>query len=279
MKPLKSMISYLILFVLSFICYQINFAQNSAYSAILLSIDGEGTLQRGKDEFELAVPENLMAGDRIILTKGNAKALLFSGEELSMEATNNYDIHAIEPGSTSLSRLASKESKGQGLLGQPGMVYRLRGEDEVFPIKSNILDINNAIIRFTFKEPNKHPLNFKLIDSQTQKTIYSKENITDSTLSLANADIEEGKSYYWTVTGLPTNNPVMGVISTESTSNQIAANASRKKNCHYDYIESILILHNNNYYFEAYKLTKDAIEKYPETEIYKQIKENLLLNY
>ncbi len=268
----------LVLIFLSILTGHIIFAQSSDYSAILISINGEGTLQRGDKELKLIVPTSLMAGDKIILTKGNATALLFSGEELSMKATNNYDIHAIESGTSSLSQLASGESKGQGLLGQPGMAYRIRGEEEVFPIKSKIMDKDNAIIRFSFKESNHNPLSFKLINSKTQETIYSKENITDSTLSLASVDIEEGKTYYWTVTGLPANNPVMGVISTEPPSNQIISNAANDKNSHFEYIESILTLHQNNYYFEAYKLIEDAIKKYPDTEIYQKMKENLLLN-
>ena len=71
----------------------------------------------------------------------------------------------------------------------------------------------------------------------------------------------------------------MGVITAAANIDQKIIEAAKEKDSHYEYIESILILHQNNYYFEAMKLIEEAIEKYPDVEVYQMIKENLLLNY
>lgn len=91
--------------------------------------------------------------------------------------------------------------------------------------------------------------------------------------------LDEGKSYYWTVTGLPSGKPLMGVISPASNNDLKVLEATKEKESHFDYVESILIFYRYNYYFEAYKLVEEAIEKYPDTEVYKKIRENLLMNF
>lgn len=97
-----------------------------------------------------------------------AQVLLFSGEEVSIVATNSYNIPDIKAES-SLTKLTGGGSKGSSLLGQAGMAYRMRGENNVFPVKSKIINTDNAIIRFQLDEEQKSPLNFKLVDSRTKK--------------------------------------------------------------------------------------------------------------
>lgn len=272
MRRLTALLSLSIVLVL---CVK---AQDINYSALLLSFEGEGKFVRGGEEADLTVPLSLMAGDMVHVTDGSAQLLLFSGEEVSVVATGSYSVPGVAT-SASLMELTSSNSKGNGLLGQSGMAYRMRGENNVFPVKSKILNNDNAVIRFTFDEETQTPLNFKLVDSQTQKTVWAKENFTDSTLSLQKVSLDEGKSYYWTVTGLPSGKPVMGVISPSSNKDLQVIEASRDNKSHYDYVESILLFHRYNYYFEAIELVEEAIRKYPDAEVYQKMKENLLLNF
>ncbi len=272
----KKLISSLVILLF---CISVTNAQDVKYSALLLSFKGSGKLIRGDEEMDLELPQSFISGDKVVLTDGSAKLLLFSGDEVSIVATNTYDIPSVESASSTITSLASSEAKGSGLLGQSGMAYRMRGENNVFPVKSKIINTDNAIIRFQFDEPLTKPLSFKLVDSETQKTVWARENITDSTLSLSKITFEQGKSYYWTLSGMPTGKPVMGVISSSTNKDVKDIEANKDKKTHLDYIESILIFHRYNYYFEAHELLQEAIAKFPDAEVYKKMRENLLMNF
>lgn len=171
-------------FIILLFCVSVTWAQDLQSSALLLSFEGSGKLIRGDEEMDLVVAQSFVPGDWVLVTEGNAKVLLFSGNEVSVVATNTYGIPGIESASSTISNLIGSGTKGSGLLGQSGMAYRMRGENSVFPVKSKIVNSDNAIIRFHFNEPVQNPLSFKLVDSQTQKTVWARENISDSTLSL-----------------------------------------------------------------------------------------------
>ncbi|MBN2521936.1 MAG: hypothetical protein JXB24_01615 [Bacteroidales bacterium] len=255
------------------------YGQNSGnFTAMILSLDGNGVILRNSKKIPLELPQSYFPGDELSLMKGNALIMLFSGEEIPLAAVSSYKIPPEDNSvSSELYEMANDSRTGQSLLAQSGTAYRIRGKSNVFPIKSKVLKTDDVILRLYYKNPEELNLGLKVIDSQTQKVIYEMENVADSLISLADAHWIEGRSYYWTLSNTPNGKPEMGTIVIPAKDESENFNTIAEPDTHFEYLNAISNLHNNLYYFDACALIEKAIARYPDFKIYRILKENLLL--
>ncbi len=253
------------------------FCQDLNYSALLLSLKGEGKYIRNEKEYSLSVPQSFLPGDKISVIKGNATLMLFSGDEISVIARNSYSIPSVVS-SPEIAALVTDSDGSPGLLGQTGTAYQIRGEHSAFPLKSKISDKKNAIIHLSSNNIPKNPIDFKLVHSLTQKTVWETENLTDSVIFLQNAPLDKGQAYYWEITGLTKGKPVIGTIIYPNQTELNMLKEFSEKESHYDYLVAISYFYQKKYFFEAYSILEKAIKKYPSVEIYKKIQKTIYMH-
>lgn len=247
------------------------------YSAMILSLDGEGVLIRDSKETKLKIPQRFLSSDKLSVKKGNATIMLFSGEEVNMSAVSNYTIPTEKQNVDSeFSNMANGNKSGKSLLSQSGAAYQLRGESRVFPTSSKVLNQDNTVLKLGYDAVEELNLTLKVVDAQTQKTIYQTETISDNTISLAKVPFKTNKSYYWVLGNTPNGKPEMGtiVMATNGDTKRLATIANPQT--HYEYMQAISSYYNGNYYFETLHTLNQAIEKYPDHNIYQVLLNNLL---
>ena len=61
-------------------------AQNGNFTAMILSLDGQGVMIRNSKEIPLELPQSYYPGDELSVMSGNAMIMLFSGEEIPLAA-------------------------------------------------------------------------------------------------------------------------------------------------------------------------------------------------
>jgi hypothetical protein len=265
-----------ILLLLSFF-YATSYCQNDTkYSALLLNLEGEGIIKRSSQTFELQMPQFFTTGDNLTLKKGNALIMLFSGEEVHLKANSNYKIpENINKQASDVQKLSEGISSDYGLLAQAGAAYSIRGIPQVYPLKSRLLNVRNAILRVAVEETDSLSPVIKVIDSQTQKVLFEKPLTNDSTIMLSDVPFQEGCSYYWTISGMGDNQPRLGSIIIPDKTELSQLKNFQQPSSNLDYITAISYYYNNKYFFEALALTEQAIEKFPDVEIYRLFLENL----
>lgn len=249
----------------------------SNYTAMILSLRGEGVILRDAQEEKIEVPQRFIPGDELSIKSGNAIIMLFSGQEIPLSAVSYFTIPKEDNTSRSqIAELANNSNADQSLLAQSGVAFRIRGKSNVFPRSSKILSKENIVLRIAYENPKKLNLGLKLIDSQTQKVIFEADNISDSLVSLAEAPFIEGRSYYWTLSNTPNGRPELGtIIVPENIESGKPAQADLPKT-NFEYINAISAHYNNKFYFDAYALINEAKQKFPDVTIYNLLLENIL---
>lgn len=248
------------------------------FTAMILSLDGEGVIIRNSKEKPLELPQRYFPGDELSVKRGNAIVMLFSGEEIPLAAVSSYTVPNEQvSGASELYEMANDDKADQSLLAQSGTAYRIRGKSNVFPLKSKVLNTDNVILQLTYENVAELKLGLKVIDGKTQKVVFEKESISDSIISLAEVNWAEGKSYYWTLSNTPNGKPEMGTIVIPAKNDSPSLTQISEPKSHFDYMNLISVYYNNRYYFDAYVIIKEAIEKYPDFKIYYSLLENLLL--
>jgi len=255
------------------------YGQNSVnFTAMILSLNGDGVMIRNSKEQALELPQRYFPGDVLSVKSGNAIIMLFSGEEIPLAAVSSYTVPVEESmNSSELYDMANDSKADQSLLAQSGVAYSIRGKSNVFPMKSKVLNIDHVILRLGYEHPEELSLGLKVIDSQTQKVVFEKETISDTTISLAEVNWIVGKSYYWTLSNTPNGKPEMGTIVIPVTDESENLSDLPEPQTHFEYMNAISSYYNGRYYFDAYALIIKAIAEYPEFSIYKVLLENLLL--
>ncbi len=252
--------------------------QTGSFTAMILSLDGEGVIIRNSKEKPLELPQRYFPGDVLSVKRGNAIVMLFSGEEIPLAAVSDYTVPSEEVANSSdLYEMANDKKTDQSLLAQSGAAYSIRGKSNVFPMKSKVLNTDHVILRLGFENSEELNLGLKVIDSQTQKVVFEKEAISDSIISLADVQWTEGKSYYWTLSNTPNGKPEIGTIVIPSKYESVRLTDNPEPQTHFEYMNAISQYYNSRYYFDTYTLINKAIAKYPEFEIYHILLKNLLL--
>jgi hypothetical protein len=271
-------IKYKLLILSLFSFVNITIAQeNTTYSAILMSLDGEGFVVRDNKEIKLEPSQSLKSNDQLCIQKGNAVVLLFTGKEVPMNAISKYTIPFESNNQHSeISEMTNKVDKGNSLLSQSGVAYQLRGQSKVFPTTSKIISPSNAILRIGYKNLSELNMGLKVIDSQTQRVIYQIKSVSDSLVSLADVPFEKGKSYYWVLNNTPQGKPEMGTLVMTDQADIQNIQLNNNPTSHYEYLNVISAYFNRKYYFETLQFINMAIDTYPDYELYKQMRINLL---
>jgi hypothetical protein len=248
------------------------------FTAMILSLDGEGVIIRNAKEQALELPQRYFPGDVLSVKRGNAVIMLFSGEEIPLAAVSNYTIPVEESvNSSELYEMANDNKADQSLLAQAGLAYSIRGKSNVFPMKSKVLNSENVILHLAYANPKELNLGLKVIDAKTQKVVFEKESISDSIISLTDVLWTEGKSYYWTLSNTPDGKPEMGTIVIPGNNESQNYLNPKEPQTHFEFMNTISSYYNGRYYFDAYALIQKAIAEYPGFEIYTVLLENLLL--
>ncbi|MBN1951552.1 MAG: hypothetical protein JW801_10130 [Bacteroidales bacterium] len=264
------------LFVFLFIA-QISFGQKD-YSAMILSIDGEGVVIRNSSEQPLQVPQRFIPGDEVSVKSGNALIMLFSGEEVPLSAVSYYTIPKEKsPSHSAVAKLANNTD--DNILAQSGSAYRIRGFGstfKVFPRNSKLMDIENAVLRVDYAKSGQLDLGLSIRDANTQKVIFTKENVSDTSISLSEVPFEAGHSYYWTITNTPVGGPSLGTIIIPEEESKVLPELTGTPKSNFDYLEAISAFYSEKYYFEALNLILEAKAKYPGVEIYDLMLGNIL---
>ncbi|MCU4176757.1 hypothetical protein [Carboxylicivirga sp. N1Y90] len=252
-------------------------AQNEEkYSAMILTLDGEGVLIRDSKEINLELPQRYLESDQLKVNKGNASIMLFSGEEINISAVSDYTIPIEDtPKTSELSKMANTNKSGKSLLSQSGVAYQIRGTSAVFPGSSKVLFPKNIALTINYDNIKELNLSLKLIDSQTQKLVY-QTSITESIVSLAEADVKTGKSYHWIISNTPSGKPEIGTIIIAKNKQLQELNIVDQPKSHYEYMNTISSYYNKHFYFEALQTINQAIDKYPSHKIYQILKKELL---
>lgn len=255
------------------------YGQNTGnFTAMILSLDGEGVIIRDAKETALELPQRYFPGDVLSVKRGNAIVMLFSGEEIPLAAVSSYTVPSEEGSNASeLYEMANDSKADPSLLAQSGAAYRIRGKSNVFPMKSKVLNTDNVILQLRFENLEELKLGLKVINAQTQKILFEKNSISDSIISLTEVNWAEGKSYYWTLSNTPKGKPEMGTIVIPSGADSKSLTQLPEPKTHFEYMNVISSYYNGRYYFDAYMLINQAIAKYPEFKIYEVLLENLLL--
>jgi hypothetical protein len=255
----------------------VSFAQNTpGYSAMILDLQGEGIMKRGNEEIPLELPQRYMPGDVLRVRQGNAIVMLFSGLEVPLSAVSDYTIPAEEVmASNELQAMANTDKEELSLLSQSGTAYRIRGESIVFPRTSKVLKPENMVLRINTDSMPDFSWNLRIIDAFSQKEVYRQENITDSLVSLAEAPLLDGKSYYYLLGNMTYSKPEMGSIIIAKKNEQMSDFPDNPVD-HYTNLSIISAYYNKKYYFAALNYIEACIERYPEFEIYRKMMDNLL---
>lgn len=247
------------------------------YSAMILSLEGEGILIRDSKEIKLELPQRYLESDLLKVNKGNASIMLFSGQEINISAVSDYTIPVEDAlKSTELSKMANTNKSGKSLLSQSGVAYQLRGESGVFPTNSRTLSSKNIVLNVNYDNIQDLKLSLKLINSQSQKVIYQLNSIKDSIVSLSDAPVKAGKSYHWVISNTPNGKPEMGSIIVAKEKQRQELILINEPQSHYEYMNTISTYYNKQFYFETLSTINQAIDKYPDHKIYQILKNKLL---
>lgn len=255
-------------------------AGQTSFSAMILSIDGEGVVIRNSREQPLQVPQRFLPGDELSIRRGKALIMLFSGEEIPLSAVSYYTIPGDRDASSSeIAALANSNRADEGILAQSGTAYRIRGFGatfNVFPRNTKLLDPENARLRINYSKAGQLDLELTVRDSDSQKVIYEQAHISDTILSLSMVPFEEGHAYYWTIGNTPLGKPELGTIVVPSKDQSDLPEVLPSPVTNFEYMDAISAYYNDKFYFDALELIMEAREKYPDVEIYELMLQNIL---
>lgn len=267
------------LFFLLFITSLLSgFSQNKLnYSAMILSLDGEGVIIRGGQQAALRIPLRFYPGDKVQVNNGNATIMLFSGEEIPLSAVSDYIVPSDKyQNSSSLQQMANQGAPEQNLLVQAGKAYQIRGKSGIFPMNTQMFDPQYAFILMQYKNMDSLEIEIAIVDAFSQKVIAELEPGKDSLLSLSEVDFVKGKEYYWILKGAPHGKPEMGSIIFSNDS-EVKPYTELSLETNFDYLEAISTYYSKKYYYQVYSLLKEAIEKFPDVNIYQKMMNNMLV--
>jgi len=245
------------------------FAQNSA---ILISLNGIGSVKHATSTESLQVPMTFKNGDIITLESGSAQIMYFTGEEVAIQKGKTYTVTSTNTTIAESPLLTMTESgTSNNLLAQSGSVYNIRGIKHIFPTKSKLQSITDSIcLVFKFEDTTNLNLVLQIKESKMQKVVYENK-VNDTLVKLPSNFLEAGKTYYWTVTGTPRNMPELGTIVVQAPSPISLLPQSKT-----EYINAICSQYEKGMYFSALALCIEAKEKFPNTTIFHVMYENIL---
>lgn len=225
----------------------------SEYSAMLLSLQGEGYFERNGVREKLKIPTSFKTNDEIHLISGTAEIMLFSGGTQTISMKSKYIVPKYDfSNGEDIFALANSE-KGS-ILTETSSAYSVRGYSTAFPIRSKVLDINTAfiIIRDTTLLGNSK---FILKDYMTQKVLWEDE-LHDSIISFDNISVKKGTLYSWSIE-TSARMPLLGTIEVMG-DEVIEELLTEPRKTEFDYIKTASVLISRDFYFDAYNILQEA---------------------
>lgn len=244
----------------------------SANIALLISIQGEGVFKRNGVEQPLKISQAFQANDKIVLKSGKATLMYFSGNEVAISPGVAYVVVETETkqDNSSLYALANNESQGN-LLSQSGNLYSIRGQHHVFPTKAKVGSTDSLIFVTRFEKADSLKFSITLKESKMQKVVFTG-TFSDTIISIKKPNLEAGKTYHWTISGTPQNIPELGTLAVVDVLQNSVQFETRAQ-----YIQAICDSFMSSFYIRALGLCIEAKKKFPDTEIFNVLYENLLI--
>lgn len=251
------------------------------YVAMLFSLDGEGVYTReGKSE-NLMVPQNFLKGDKILLSSGTATLMLFSGDEENLKANEEYTVSSStgtggesEKSSTfqSVSELIDEDHER---ISQRNAAYKVRGAFsavKAFPSLSGLIDGSYAEVVLNVDVNAGFQLSLEVYDQGTDEVVWKLDRITAKEVSLKDVDFVPGESYYWSLKARDVLD--IGIINvwTDEKKSELKKFAFNEK---IDYLTAYNCYKEQELMYDARHVLKLAIRKYPESDLFEYLLENL----
>jgi len=247
-------------------------AQETDFSALLLSLNGKGKVNSGSEQLDLKALQMFKKGDKIKLTDGTATVMLFSGGEIKISSGKAYTVPALEDNKENeLLAMANIDDPNLNLLSQSSAAFMTRGpERHIFPAKSKLADTANFILHVKSDQKPQNGVSLKIKDAVTQKVVWQKNGITDTLIKISSENLKQGKSYYWNASGFNAM-PESGIVIITTTEPAGSAPSS-----HIERLSAIAKHYKEGYVFKAISLADAYSEQFPETTIYSALHAKML---
>lgn len=243
------------------------YAQESNFAALLLSINGTGQYKSESNSADLKELQMFKAGDKITLTNGRAKLMLFSGTEIDLFKQETYTVPALaENESNELMSMANIDNPDLNILSQSSAAFMTRGpERHVFPAKSKLADTASFTLYINSDPIPKNGITIQLKDAVTLKTIWQKSGITGHRIHIPATGLKQDKTYYWSASGFNAM-PESGTIVLTKPNQEQQQPAS-----HLERISAIARSYKDGYVIHAMSLAAKYSKEYPQISIYSSL--------
>ncbi len=154
----------------------------------------------------------------------------------------------------------------------PNLYSAKRSHFTVFPLKSKVLSTSS--IKIYFPKKLKYNMSFKLYSRTSDSLIWETMDLSEG-FDLSEVELIEGTSYYWRLY-----NGVEGMKGEfELLSNERKHHLNiNKLETISDYIEAFFMLLENDCKFDAIAILSEAIERHPESKIFRYIAKRIPIN-
>jgi len=246
-------------------------------TAILMSLKGEGTVQRGNEHKPLGMSMLFHSGDNIKVSKGIATILIANGNEIKIAENKNYLVPILKRDEM-LVELDPSIFQDYGVQAQSNSSITLRGDSAeliLYPISSQIINKNNARIYWKVIGDVKVKPIIAFFEFPSMEMVYSSKELTDNEILLKNIPLKEGVDYTWTLKIEETGSEQIGIITALS-ENQKKLIPEFSLETSLDYLKAFNYFSKNEYYFDAFNLVNEACKKFPETDLFLYLKKRMI---
>lgn len=251
------------------------------YVAMLFALDGEGVYTRDGKSENLMVPQNYLKGDKILLSSGTATLMLFSGDEITLKANEEYTVSGTTGGagdsekSTTLQSVSELIDEDHERISQRNAAYKVRGAFsavKAFPSLSGLIDGSYAEVVLNVDVDAGFQLSLEVYDQETDEIIWYLDRIKTKEVSLRDVDFKPGKSYYWSLKARDVLD--IGIINvwSDEKKSDLKEFAFNEK---IDYLTAYNYYKDKELMYDARHVLKVAIEKYPESDLFLYLLEHL----
>ena len=257
--------TFVILIIFCFIMQ----TQAQTNSAILISFSGAGDCKRGSKIIELKFPILFNSGDKIKLQRGKAEFLLANSKEVNINSGIEYIVPKIKKAEMIVELDASVFQDFIIQSQSNSSITMLRGDSlslSLYPISSKVTNIEKSEIIWHFDEEDAS-FDFELYDSNTLDLVFAKENFKSNKIGFNEMKLQQGNDYTWNLKIKNTKVEQLGIIS-------ILDKEDFEKIPKVDITNKLSIVKtyqyyvNNEFYFDAYNLMKQANEKFPKIGLF-----------
>lgn len=251
------------------------------YVAMMFSLDGEGVYTRDGKSETLMVPQNYLKGDKILLSSGTATLMLFSGDEVTLKANEEYTVSTTAGGagdsekSSTLQSVSELIDEDHERISQRNAAYKVRGAFsavKAFPSLSGLIDGSYAEVVLNVDVNAGFQLSLEVYEQETDEMVWYLDRVKTKEVSLKDVNFKPGKSYYWSLKARDVLD--IGIINvwTDEKKSELKKFAFKEK---IDYLTAYNYYKEQELMYDARYVLKMAIQKYPESDLFEYLMENL----